>query len=224
MVANCGTAKWCVISHVDVVFYADTLTWMRRHMADNVGIVGTHCPIMGVNRLAYQNRGIGFNPDHCNDVGIKLEKDLESKGWRHQKFDYAAMKTLHHFGGGSSHHTKEEFLSMRRRAMAMDIEYGLKYDGLNMDQILANGTQINIIHFMGNVLVPPLSTEQEGPPSTQLRIVCMPHMTEWHKTDYHPNYLRSEDPRAANCPACKRTKVFADAMAALNQNLAGRHR
>ena len=40
------------------------------------------------------------------------------------------------------------------------------------------------------------------------RIACMPNMTEFHRTDYHPNYDRTNDVRAVTCQSCKKTPVF----------------
>lgn len=60
-----------------------------------------------------------------------------------------------------------------------------------MDQLLPGGQTINLIHFV-------FQTDPE-------RIACMPNMTEFHATGYHPNYQRTNDPRAVTCPACKKT-------------------
>ncbi len=60
MVNNCGTAKWCVISHFDVVFKKDFLGKMREHMRDDTAMVGQHCAIMAVNREAYTNSLVRF--------------------------------------------------------------------------------------------------------------------------------------------------------------------
>ncbi len=82
-----------------------------------------------------------------------------------------------------------------------------------MNQITASGGTINIIHFMTEIAVPPLN--EDGPPVAQYRIVCMPNMTEFHQTPYHPNYQRTNDPRAASCPACKKTAAYTKAMDAI---------
>jgi hypothetical protein len=39
-------------------------------------------------------------------------------------------------------------------------------------------------------------------------IACMPNITDFRTTSHHPNYLRSDDPRAVTCPACKNTTTF----------------
>lgn len=79
-----------------------------------------------------------------------------------------------------------------------------------MQQLTPTGQFINIIHFMTMVSVPPLN--EDGPPVPQWRIACMPNMVEFHQTMYHPNYQRTDEPRAATCPACKKTPVFLKAM------------
>jgi hypothetical protein len=61
-----------------------------------------------------------------------------------------------------------------------------------------------VVHF-----IYPLS--DDSPPKH--RIACMPNMEEFHRTAYHDNYLRSNDPRGVNCPACKRTEVYKGAIA-----------
>lgn len=64
-----------------------------------------------------------------------------------------------------------------------------------MNQILSTGVLFTPIHF---------TYEIDG----KWRIACMPNMTEFHKTKHHPAYLRTNDTRAANCPACKNSSVF----------------
>ncbi len=93
-----------------------------------------------------------------------------------------------------------------------------------MDQVLATGGSITIIHFMREVMVPPSSIEPEGPPRTQLRIVCMPNMTEFHQTLYHPNYQRTDDVRAVTCPACMKTPLFKESQKILEAALGSRIR
>jgi hypothetical protein len=66
-----------------------------------------------------------------------------------------------------------------------------------MDQLLLTGERVTLIHFV-------FQTEPE-------RIACMPNMTEFHQTQYHPNYQRSNDHRAVTCPQCKKTEVFKSA-------------
>lgn len=40
-------------------------------------------------------------------------------------------------------------------------------------------------------------------------IACMPGIYEFHKTNRHPLYRRSNAYQAVNCIACKLTEVFA---------------
>lgn len=73
-----------------------------------------------------------------------------------------------------------------------------------MDQILATGGTVTLVHFT-------------YPVGDGWRIGCMPNMTEFHSTSYHPNYQRSNDTRAVTCKDCKNSanyKVAADALAA----------
>lgn len=63
-----------------------------------------------------------------------------------------------------------------------------------MEQLNALGQTITLIHYVFQV-------DPE-------RIACMPHMQEFHSTKYHPNYQRTNDPRAVTCPACKATGEY----------------
>ena len=62
-----------------------------------------------------------------------------------------------------------------------------------MDQVDRHGEFITLIHYV-------FQTDPE-------RIACMPNMTEFHSTPYHPNYQRSNNLSAVTCPACKRADV-----------------
>jgi len=79
-----------------------------------------------------------------------------------------------------------------------------------MDQVLITGETVTLVHFVHELVLPPL--ESEGPPVPQWRIACMPNMTEFHLTPYHPNYQRTDDARAVTCPACKKSKAFQKAI------------
>ena len=57
-----------------------------------------------------------------------------------------------------------------------------------MDQLNRNGSSITIIHFL-------TQTDPE-------RIACMPGMTEFHETLYHPVVRRTNEILAVTCPAC----------------------
>lgn len=67
-----------------------------------------------------------------------------------------------------------------------------------MEQIAAAGTATTLVHFV-------FQTDPE-------RIACMPNMTEFHKTMYHPNYQRTNDALGVKCPACEKTDAFKQAM------------
>lgn len=61
--------------------------------------------------------------------------------------------------------------------------------------INADGTVVTLVHF-----------ECDG------KIACMPGMVEFHRTEYHPNVIRTNEPRAVKCPMCERSTVFREAM------------
>lgn len=63
-----------------------------------------------------------------------------------------------------------------------------------MDQIDARGRTTTLIHYVFQV-------DPE-------RIACMPNMTEFHSTAYHPNYQRSNSTAAVTCPGCRATDAF----------------
>ena len=83
-----------------------------------------------------------------------------------------------------------------------------------MDQIQASGGMVTLIHLVTEVSAPPSS--QEGPPTLQWRIACMPNMvhTEFGKTMYHEVHHHTNDYRAVSCPACKKSQAFAAAQKA----------
>lgn len=76
------------------------------------------------------------------------------------------------------------------------------------------GDVMTVVHFMCDIVTPPL--DHEGPPIPQLRVACMPNMVEFGLTAYHPVVHRTDDPRAANCPHCKRTEHYKRAVERLN--------
>lgn len=77
-----------------------------------------------------------------------------------------------------------------------------------MEQISSNGQLITLIHFTYTVGL-----------GEDWRIACMPNMTEFHQTPYHPNYQRSNDTRAVTCPACIKTSIFKESQRALEVGL-----
>lgn len=83
IVDNCGTCQWCVISDFDIIFKGDILSYMREHMRDDVGIIGSHgrgkdefgennvrhtqvTPLFAINRNAFKKRRVGFNGGRQN--------------------------------------------------------------------------------------------------------------------------------------------------------------
>ncbi len=66
-----------------------------------------------------------------------------------------------------------------------------------MEQVGAHGQTITLIHFVHRV-------DPE-------RIACMPNMTEFHSTPYHPNYQRTNETRAVTCPACRQSEQYKQA-------------
>jgi hypothetical protein len=59
---------------------------------------------------------------------------------------------------------------------------------------------------------------------TEERMACMPNMTEFHQTLYHPNYMRTNDVRAVTCPMCRRTDTFNQCSSILATELGRVHR
>lgn len=64
---------------------------------------------------------------------------------------------------------------------------------------------VAVVHFAY-----PLSDDSPA----EHRIACMPNMkqSEFGATQYHLPHLHANDPRAATCPACKRTENYKIAM------------
>lgn len=201
MIDNCGTHSWCILSHFDVIIKGDILSWTRKNIKDDVGIIGTHCPIMAINRAAYRLRRVGFAPSPSAnlDIGVALENDLQSQGWKHCKFDEEANRCFHHMGGGGGYHNREEFESMRKRAIEIYDNKNSDCQGVTSVQPSQSARTTNAIHFISSIT---------GLDTPDWRIACMPNMVEFHRTKYHLAYQRSDDPRAVNCPACKKTEAY----------------
>lgn len=64
----------------------------------------------------------------------------------------------------------------------------------DMNQMTPIGSSFTLIHFV-------FQTNPE-------RVACMPNMTEFHSTNYHPHVLRTGEARATTCPACKKTDQY----------------
>lgn len=77
-----------------------------------------------------------------------------------------------------------------------------------MDQIGADGAVRTIVHFS------QVAGDRE-------RIACMPNMAELGETMYHKAYHRSNDPRAVNCPSCKKSQAFIEAQRGLDAAIRG---
>jgi len=58
---NCGTKKWVLFCHSDIVFKGDIISKFIPHMKDHVGILGIFSHCFAVNREAYYRVGIRFN-------------------------------------------------------------------------------------------------------------------------------------------------------------------
>ena len=63
-----------------------------------------------------------------------------------------------------------------------------------MEQIDQSGQFITLIHYV-------YQTDPE-------RVACMPNMTEFHLTPYHPAVQRTNSKDAVTCPSCKRSQIF----------------
>ncbi len=112
-VDNCGVADWCILSHFDVVWRDDIVTWLRTNQEKyQVAMVGSHCPIMLLNRVAYRSVGVPFDVVGHDDVGVRLASALRAVLFPPQP---DMEWCFHHMGGGGGYHTREEFQSMRDR-------------------------------------------------------------------------------------------------------------
>jgi hypothetical protein len=74
-----------------------------------------------------------------------------------------------------------------------------------MEQYNATGAHFTLVHF---------TYEDE---LGIWRLGCMPGIEELHATQYHPNYQRTNDPRAVKCPACEKSGAYRDAAAKLRE-------
>lgn len=115
VVNNCGDAEWCILSHFDVIWRADIVKWLKeKQQFSGAMMVGSHCPIMLLNRGAYQRCGVKFDAVGGQyDVGVILGRALNSVPL---DGDPGMEWCFHHMGGGGSYHSIEEFDSMRQRA------------------------------------------------------------------------------------------------------------
>ena len=86
-----------------------------------------------------------------------------------------------------------------------------------MDQILATGEMVTLIHFISEVV--PEENKQTFMRNLQWRIACMPNMAELYATPHHPSPRRTDDVRAVNCPMCKETAAYKKSLAILEAKM-----
>ena len=77
-----------------------------------------------------------------------------------------------------------------------------------MEQINELGQSVTVVHWMMDT-------------PNGMRVACMPNMVEFHATAYHPPVNRTDDVRASNCRACKKTAEFKSAVERLEAALRG---
>jgi hypothetical protein len=58
---HCGTDKWIIFCHSDMIFKKDFITYLSSHLHDFVGMWGCYCYCFAVNRDAFLKIGIKFN-------------------------------------------------------------------------------------------------------------------------------------------------------------------
>jgi len=61
MMDNCGSNKWVIFCHLDMIFLEDIITRLRSEMLDHVGVFGIYAHCWAINREAYHKVGIRFN-------------------------------------------------------------------------------------------------------------------------------------------------------------------
>jgi hypothetical protein len=60
-IANCGTRKWVIFCHLDMVFVGDIITEFINNMDRDIGLFGLYNHCFAVNREAFQKVGVKFN-------------------------------------------------------------------------------------------------------------------------------------------------------------------
>lgn len=116
---NCGYQQWVCISHFDMWFKKekDWLTFAREQIANDVAIIGNHCPIMLINREAYAWSNLKFftSSHPRGDTGMALQREMVNLGWKvlsypefndpkDEKDPNGAHSYFHHIGGGGTHY------------------------------------------------------------------------------------------------------------------------
>jgi len=59
--ANCGTSKWVILCHSDMIFVGDIVTALMKEMNDYTGLYGVWNHCCAINREAFNNIGVKFN-------------------------------------------------------------------------------------------------------------------------------------------------------------------
>lgn len=62
-VGNCGVNKFVVLSHFDIVFLQDFLSYLRSRATHRTGMLGQHCPFMLLNRDAFSQSCFKFRAE-----------------------------------------------------------------------------------------------------------------------------------------------------------------
>ncbi len=113
---KCGVYKWACISHFDLWFKKDWLTYARGLIANDVAIVGNHCPIMLLNREAYKQSLVKFACVNGLDTAQGLQEEMRGLGWKVESRPELnkdseteeAHNWFHHIGGGGTHYKEPE--------------------------------------------------------------------------------------------------------------------
>ncbi len=88
MLTNCGTNKWCMITHFDIQFKRDIIAAMRERLTPQHGLLGSHCPMMMINREAWEQCQVPFRnvdgfvvaPDTLGNPKLRHGSDARRKG------------------------------------------------------------------------------------------------------------------------------------------------
>jgi hypothetical protein len=59
---HCGTRKWVIMCHSDMIFVGDIITELIKGMNENTGLYGVYNHCFAVNREAFKKVGVKFNP------------------------------------------------------------------------------------------------------------------------------------------------------------------
>lgn len=187
MVEHCGNNDWLCISHFDIVFYDDWLGQARSLIRDRVGMIGHHCPIMLLRREAYKDSASGFKMGEGYDTGRLLEKELIESGWLVESFEDAQLEEshwFHHIGFGGTH-----------------------YDAPNVE-----AKRSLIAQLSRENMQPQQTTIHLHTPGQNNGVACGSFMPQHVASLKHHNHQFSGEPRAVNCPNCKNSKAYKEAV------------